>query len=51
MPNEPVRNSNIPDMQARFVTEYLTDLNRTAAYKRAGGKGEGYNACASAGQL
>ncbi|MGA3700858.1 hypothetical protein ACPAVH_34075 [Enterobacteriaceae bacterium TYF_5] len=26
-------------------------LNRTAAYKTAGGLGEGDNACASAGQL
>lgn len=41
MPTEPVRNSNIPDMQARFVTESLTDLNRTAAYKTAGEKVRG----------
>ncbi|HCR4016143.1 TPA: terminase small subunit [Morganella morganii] len=39
------------DMQARFVTEYLIDLNRTAAYKRAGYKGEGNTAYVNASRL
>ncbi len=46
-----LRNYRLTDLQARFVTEYLIDLNRTAAYKRAGGKCEGHNAYASASQL
>lgn len=74
--NEPVRNSNTPDVQSsesdnvqndesgfslrnyglndiqtRFVTEYLIDLNRTAAYKRAGGKCEGNSAYTSASRM
>ncbi|MDU1186222.1 MAG: terminase small subunit, partial [Citrobacter sp.] len=36
-----LRNYSLNDMQIRFVEEYLLDLNRTAAYKRAGYKGEG----------
>lgn len=35
----------------RFVNEYLIDLNRTAAYKRAGGKGEGNTAYVSASHM
>lgn len=46
-----LRNYRLTDLQARFVAEYLIDLNRTAAYKRAGGKCEGHNAYASASQL
>ncbi|MCV5696488.1 terminase small subunit, partial [Escherichia coli] len=34
-----LRNYGLNDMQIRFVEEYLLDLNRTAAYKRAGYKG------------
>lgn len=36
-----LRNYGLNDMQARFVEEYLIDLNKSAAYRRAGGKGEG----------
>ncbi|MEI7075050.1 terminase small subunit [Pectobacterium versatile] len=39
------------DMQARFVNEYLRDLNRVAAYKRAGYKCEGQQAYAAASIL
>lgn len=39
------------DMQWRFVNEYLIDLNRTAAYKRAGGKGEGNTAYVTASRM
>ncbi|TKY80253.1 terminase small subunit, partial [Pectobacterium polonicum] len=39
------------DMQARFVNEYLKDLNRVAAYKRAGYKCEGQQAYAAASIL
>lgn len=35
-----VRNYGLSDLQAKFVNEYLIDLNRTAAYKRASGKVE-----------
>ena len=36
-----LRNYGMNDMQVRFVEEYLVDLNKSAAYRRAGGKGEG----------
>jgi phage terminase small subunit len=36
-----LRNYGLNDMQVRFVEEYLIDLNRTAAYRRAGYKGGG----------
>lgn len=39
------------DMQARFVNEYLIDTNRTAAYKRAGYKGEGNTAYVNATRM
>jgi phage terminase small subunit len=39
------------DLQWRFVNEYLIDMNRTAAYKRAGGKGEGNTAYVSASRM
>ncbi|EJD6506538.1 terminase small subunit [Providencia rettgeri] len=44
-------NYKLTDLQFRFVNEYLIDLNRTAAYKRAGGKCDGQNAYASASQI
>lgn len=37
--------------QKRFVEEYLIDLNATAAYKRAGYKGEGHAAESSASEI
>lgn len=46
-----LRNYKLSDLQAKFVNEYLIDLNRTTAYKRAGGKCEGHNAYASASQI
>lgn len=46
-----LRKYGLSDMQACFVTEYLIDLNRTAAYKRAGGKCEGNSAYASASRM
>lgn len=46
-----LRKYGLNDMQARFVTEYLIDLNRTAAYKRAGYKGEGNTAYVNASRL
>lgn len=39
------------DMQVRFVSEYLIDMNRVAAYKRAGGKGEGNTAYVAASRM
>ncbi|MCC7586239.1 terminase small subunit [Serratia sp. Lou2A] len=45
------RKYGLSDMQWRFVNEYLIDLNRTAAYKRAGGKGEGNTAYVSASRI
>ncbi|MEI7143259.1 terminase small subunit [Pectobacterium brasiliense] len=41
----------LTDMQARFVNEYLIDMDKTAAYKRAGYKSEGETAAASARRL
>ncbi len=46
-----VRNYGLSDLQAKFVNEYLIDLNRTAAYKRAGGKCDGNAAYASASRM
>ncbi|HGY3147594.1 TPA: terminase small subunit [Morganella morganii] len=46
-----LRNYGLNDIQTRFVTEYLIDLNRTAAYKRAGGKCEGNSAYTSASRM
>ncbi|VFS74504.1 Terminase small subunit [Kluyvera cryocrescens] len=46
-----LRNYGLNDMQIRFVEEYLLDLNRTAAYKRAGYKGEGNTAYVNASRL
>ena len=46
-----VRNYELSDLQAKFVNEYLIDLNRTAAYKRAGGKCDGNAAYASASRM
>ncbi|MGE4670515.1 terminase small subunit [Yersinia enterocolitica] len=39
------------DMQAKFVSEYLIDLDKTAAYKRAGYKCEGLTGTAAARRL
>ncbi|MBN3188631.1 terminase small subunit [Pectobacterium brasiliense] len=36
----------LTDMQARFVNEYLIEMDKTAAYKRAGYKSEGETAAA-----
>lgn len=44
-------NYGLNDMQVRFVEEYLIDLNRTAAYRRAGYKGEGNTAYVNASRL
>ncbi|MDF7679093.1 terminase small subunit [Enterobacteriaceae bacterium ESL0689] len=46
-----LRNYGLNDMQVRFVEEYLVDLNRTAAYRRAGYKGEGNTAYVNASRL
>ncbi len=46
-----LRSYGLNDMQLRFVEEYLIDLNRTAAYKRAGYKGEGNTAYVNASRL
>lgn len=46
-----LRNYGLNDMQVRFVEEYLIDLNRTAAYHRAGYKGEGNTAYVNASRL
>lgn len=46
-----LRNYGLNDMQVRFVEEYLIDLNRTAAYRRAGYKGEGNTAYVNASRL
>lgn len=46
-----LRSYGLNDMQVRFVDEYLIDLNRTAAYKRAGYKGEGNTAYVNASRL
>lgn len=41
----------LSEQQLRFVDEYLVDLNRTAAYKRAGYKGEGNTAYVNASRM
>ncbi|HBU6145350.1 TPA: terminase small subunit [Klebsiella oxytoca] len=41
----------LTDMQARFVNEYLIDMDKTAAYKRAGYKSKGETAAAAARRL
>lgn len=41
----------LTDMQARFVNEYLIDMDKMAAYKRAGYKSEGETAAAAARRL
>ncbi|HEM8293258.1 TPA: terminase small subunit [Providencia stuartii] len=46
-----LHNYGLNDMQFRFVNEYLVDLNRTAAYKRAGGNGEGNTAYVGASRM
>ena len=46
-----VRNYGLSDLQAKFVNEYLIDLNRAAAYKRAGYKGEGNTAYVNATRM
>jgi len=46
-----LRNYGLNDMQVRFVEEYLIDLNRSAAYKRAGYKGEGNTAYVNSTRL
>ncbi|MBS0877977.1 MULTISPECIES: terminase small subunit [unclassified Tatumella] len=46
-----LRSYGLNDMQMKFVDEYLIDLNRTAAYKRAGYKGEGNTAYVNASRL
>ncbi len=46
-----VRNYGLSDLQAKFVNEYLIDLNRTAAYKRASGNGRGNTAYVGATRM
>lgn len=46
-----VRNYGLNDSQVKFVNEYLIDLNRAAAYKRAGYKGEGNTAYVNATRM
>lgn len=46
-----VRNYGLSDLQAKFVNEYLIDLNRAAAYERAGYKGEGNTAYVNATRM
>ncbi|ELO0970680.1 terminase small subunit [Raoultella ornithinolytica] len=45
------RNYGLNDMQWKFVNEYLVDMDKTAAYKRAGYKCEGETAAAAARRL
>jgi len=45
------RSYGLNDMQWKFVTEYLIDLDKTAAYKRAGYKSQGETAAAAARRL
>ena len=45
------RNYGLNDMQWKFVNEYLIDMDKTAAYKRAGYKCEGETAAAAARRL
>ncbi|HCT7641245.1 TPA: terminase small subunit [Morganella morganii] len=46
-----LRNYGLNDMQARFVTEYLIDMDKTAAYQRAGYKSQGETGAAAARRL
>ncbi|WP_089528500.1 terminase small subunit [Pantoea ananatis] len=46
-----VRSYGLSEQQIRFVEQYLIDLNRTAAYKRAGYKGEGNTAYVNASRM
>ncbi len=46
-----VRNYGLNDSQVKFVNEYLIDLNRAAAYKRVGYKGEGNTAYVNATRM
>ncbi|WAZ73457.1 terminase small subunit [Providencia stuartii] len=46
-----VRNYGLNDSQVKLVNEYLIDLNRAAAYKRAGYKGEGNTAYVNATRM
>ncbi|CNC25528.1 terminase small subunit [Yersinia similis] len=45
------RRYGLNDMQAKFVSEYLIDLDKTAAYKRAGYKCKGLTGAAAARRL
>jgi phage terminase small subunit len=45
------RSYRLNDMQWKFVTEYLIDLDKTAAYKRAGYKSHGETAAAAARRM
>ena len=46
-----LRKYGLNDMQARFVTEYLIDMDKTAAYQRAGYKSQGETGAAAARRL
>ncbi|AWS54568.1 terminase small subunit [Proteus mirabilis] len=46
-----LRNYGLTEQQIKFVSEYLIDLNRTGAYKRAGYKGEGNTAYVNATRM
>ncbi|EOE1423929.1 terminase small subunit [Providencia stuartii] len=46
-----MRNYGLNDSQVKLVNEYLIDLNRAAAYKRAGYKGEGNTAYVNATRM
>ncbi|HCR3994014.1 TPA: terminase small subunit [Morganella morganii] len=46
-----LRKYGLNDMQARFVTEYLIDMDKTAAYQRAGYKSQGETGSAAARRL
>ncbi len=46
-----LRSYGMTEQQISFVEEYLIDLNRTAAYKRAGYKGEGNTAYVNASRM
>ena len=47
----PTRPCGVRWRQARFVAEYLIDLNATAAYKRAGYRARGHSAEVNASRL
>ena len=49
--NYDLRCYGLTELQISFVEEYLIDLNRTAAYKRAGYKGEGNTAYVNASRM